>query len=157
MTRTRYAPAGAGAPRWSRPSHTHVRGPGAAPASVSARTSRPAASNTRTATGPAAALREGLAARGVRAGWWPAGPLDALLGPCAALDLMACNDSGVMHVAAALGVPTLSFHSLGRPEEWAPRSEAAIALHAERIADIAVAGAQAAAARLLAARPGRGA
>jgi hypothetical protein len=33
-------------------------------------------------------------------------------------------------VAAALGVPTLSFHSLGDPREWAPRGRRAVALSA---------------------------
>jgi ADP-heptose:LPS heptosyltransferase len=54
-----------------------------------------------------------------------------------------------MHVAAALGVPTLSFHSLGRPEEWAPRSRTAIALHQERIAAIGIDEAEQAARGLL--------
>jgi len=102
--------------------------------------------------GPAAALAGGLRARGLEAAWHAAGPLEGLLAPLAALDLVVCNDSGILHVAAALGVPTLSFHSLGRPEEWAPRSETAIALHAERIAEIAVDEAERAAARLLAGR-----
>jgi len=102
--------------------------------------------------GPAAALAGGLRARGIAPAWHAAGPLEALLAPLAALDLVVCNDSGILHVAAALGVPTLSFHSLGRPEEWAPRSETAIALHAERIAEIAVDEAERAAARLLAGR-----
>jgi len=100
-------------------------------------------------SGPARALQDGLARRGVRAAWWPAGPLDALVGPCVALDLMVCNDSGILHVAAALGVPTVSFHSLGRPEEWAPRGAHAVALHAERIEEIGVDAAEAAARRLL--------
>jgi heptosyltransferase-2 len=99
--------------------------------------------------GPARALADGLARRGVRAAWWPAGPLDMFVGPCAALDLMVCNDSGILHVAAALGVPTLSFHSLGRPEEWAPRGPRSIALHAVPIETIDVDAAEAAARRLL--------
>ena len=78
------------------------------------------------------------------------------MGPCAALDLMVCNDSGIMHVAAALGVPTVSFHSLGRPEEWAPRGAQAIALHSERIEDIGVEAAEAAARRLLGVGGGSG-
>ncbi len=100
-------------------------------------------------SGPARALVDGLARRGVRAGLVPAGPLDEFIVATSALDLMVCNDSGVMHVAAALDVPTLSFHSLGRPEEWAPRSETAIALHAEPIAGIPVDDAERAARRLL--------
>jgi hypothetical protein len=46
-------------------------------------------------------------------------------------------------------VPVLSFHSLGRPEEWAPRSETAIALHGEPIAVITVDDAERAARKLL--------
>jgi len=78
-----------------------------------------------------------------------AGPLDDFFAPVANVDLMICNDSGVMHIAAALGVPVLSFHSLGRPEEWAPRSETAIALHGELIAAITVDDAERAARKLL--------
>jgi heptosyltransferase-2 len=99
--------------------------------------------------GPARALLAGLAGRGVAAMLVPAGLLDAFVPRVAALDLMICNDSGVMHIAAALGVATLSFHSLGRPEEWAPRNETAIALHAEPIAGIGVDDAERAARRLL--------
>ncbi len=100
--------------------------------------------------GPARALVAALAARGIDAGFVRALPLGAFAGACAGLDLLACNDSGVLHVAAAVGAPVLSFHSLGRPAEWAPRNESAIALHAERIADIEVEAARAAATRLLA-------
>jgi ADP-heptose:LPS heptosyltransferase len=100
--------------------------------------------------GPARAVVEGLAAQGVRAALAPAGPLASFAAACAALDLLVCNDSGVLHVAAALGVPTLSFHSLGRPAEWAPQSATAIALHGEPIAAVTVADAERAARRLLA-------
>jgi ADP-heptose:LPS heptosyltransferase len=99
--------------------------------------------------GPAHDVLKGLRARGIGAALLPARSLDALLGPLGALDLLACNDSGMMHAAAALGVATLSFHSLGAPAEWAPRSETAIALHAEAIAGISVDTAVDAAARLL--------
>ena len=99
--------------------------------------------------GPAQALGDGLKRRGIAAEFVPAGSLDAFIPQVAGLALMVCNDSGVMHVAAALGVPVLSFHSLGRPEEWAPRSETAIALHGEPIAVITVDDAERAARRLL--------
>jgi ADP-heptose:LPS heptosyltransferase len=72
----------------------------------------------------------GLEARGVRAAFVPAGGIERFAAMCAALDLLVCNDSGVMHIAAALDVPTVSFHSLGRPAEWAPRGPHAIAFHA---------------------------
>lgn len=103
--------------------------------------------------GPARALAQGL---GASARWVPAGTLDSLIPQVAALDLMICNDSGVMHIAAALGVPTLSFHSLGRPEEWAPRNESAIGLHAEPIAGILPDDAERAAIRLLERASSRG-
>jgi ADP-heptose:LPS heptosyltransferase len=80
--------------------------------------------------GRAAALVAGLAARGVAAGLVPAAGIAEFAATCAALDLLACNDSGVMHIAAALGIPTVSFHSLGRPAEWGPIGDRAIALHA---------------------------
>ena len=102
--------------------------------------------------GPARAVHGGLLSRGVAAGLVPAGSLDDFVVAASALDLMICNDSGVMHIAAALGVPTLSFHSLGRPEEWAPRGNQAIALHAEPIVDIAVDDAFQAARSLLSSR-----
>jgi ADP-heptose:LPS heptosyltransferase len=83
----------------------------------------------------------------------PPGPIERFAAQCAALDLLVCNDSGVMHIAAALGVATLSFHSLGRPAEWAPRRAEAVALYAPGAADaISLADAKAAATRLLAAQ-----
>jgi ADP-heptose:LPS heptosyltransferase len=89
--------------------------------------------------GPARALADRLAARGLPAAFVPPLPLGAFAGACAGLDLVACNDSGVMHVASAAGAPVLSFHSLGRPEEWAPREPArARALHHVPIEGIAV-------------------
>ena len=100
--------------------------------------------------GRAAALCAGLEARGVRAAFIPAGGIERFAGVCAALDLLVCNDSGVMHVAAALEVPTVSFHSLGHPAEWAPRGPHAVSLHAARaIGSIPVPAAIAAAVGLL--------
>ena len=78
----------------------------------------------------AVALLGGLVARGARAGLVPAGGIESFAAACAALDLLVCNDSGVMHIASALGVPTVSFHSLGRPSEWGPRGDRAVALYA---------------------------
>ena len=86
--------------------------------------------------GPAAALLAALAHRGVRAAHVPPLPLATFAAACAHLDLLACNDSGVLHIAAAVGARTLSFHSLGRPAEWAPRGPRARALHHEPIAGI---------------------
>lgn len=100
--------------------------------------------------GPARALFEGLSARAVPAVLVAALPLAEFAAVLAPLDLVVCNDSGVMHLAAALGVPTLSIHSLGHPAEWAPRNEKAIALQGEPIARVSVAAALDAARRLLA-------
>ncbi|HET9325580.1 MAG TPA: glycosyltransferase family 9 protein [Candidatus Eisenbacteria bacterium] len=80
--------------------------------------------------GRAAAVVAGLAARGVTAGLVPAGGIGEFAAACSALDLLACNDSGVMHIAAAVGIPTVSFHSLGDPREWAPRHDRSIAFYA---------------------------
>src|SRR5262245_34297042 len=80
--------------------------------------------------GRAAGVVAGLAARGVAAGFVPAAGIERFAATCAALDLLACNDSGVMHVAVALGVPTVSFHSLGKPSEWGPRNDRSVMFHA---------------------------
>jgi len=39
------------------------------------------------------------------------------------LDFFLCNDTGVMHIAAALGTPTLALFGPTDPEFWAPVSE----------------------------------
>jgi len=92
--------------------------------------------------GRAAAVVAGLGARGVAAGLVPAGAIESFAAACAALDLLACNDSGVSHIAGALGARTVSFHSLGDPREWAPRSDRSVAFYAPHgIAAIPVAGA----------------
>jgi ADP-heptose:LPS heptosyltransferase len=101
--------------------------------------------------GRARAVRDGLLARGVRAGLVPAGSIGAFAGMAAHLALLVCNDSGVMHIAAALGVPTVSFHALGRPAEWAPANGHAAAFYADHaIETLPVAPALEAAERLLA-------
>jgi ADP-heptose:LPS heptosyltransferase len=99
--------------------------------------------------GPAHAVADGLRARGVTAPIVPPLPLAEFAGVLSALDLLVCNDSGVMHLAAAIGVPTVSMHSLGDPREWAPQSERAIALRGEPIARVSVEDVLAAARSLL--------
>jgi ADP-heptose:LPS heptosyltransferase len=85
-----------------------------------------------------------------------AGPIEGFIARCSALDLLVCNDSGVMHIASTLEIPTLSFHSLGDPAEWAPRHPRAVALHAPESADgISLEDAKAAAAQLLTAQERR--
>jgi ADP-heptose:LPS heptosyltransferase len=101
--------------------------------------------------GRALAVRDGLLARGVPAGLVPAGPIGLFASIAAHLSLLACNDSGVMHIAAALDVPTVSFHALGRPAEWAPANGRAAAFYADHaIGTLPVAPALEAAERLLA-------
>lgn len=100
--------------------------------------------------GRAALVVAELASRGVTAGIVPAGGIGEFAATCSALDLLVCNDSGVMHIAAAVGVPTVSFHSLGDPKEWAPRHDRAVAFYAPKsIATIPVQAALAAARELL--------
>tara|TARA_B100000029_G_scaffold451213_1_gene475629 strand:- start:31441 stop:32574 length:1134 start_codon:yes stop_codon:yes gene_type:complete len=36
------------------------------------------------------------------------------------VDLLVCNDTGVLHLAAAVGTPTLSFHATSDPVFWKP-------------------------------------
>jgi ADP-heptose:LPS heptosyltransferase len=81
--------------------------------------------------GRATAVHAGILVAGVEAAFIPAGPLKEFVGCAACLDLLVCNDSGVMHIAAALDVPTVSFHALGRPAEWAPRQEGAASFYAD--------------------------
>jgi ADP-heptose:LPS heptosyltransferase len=100
--------------------------------------------------GRAAGVVAGLAAHGVAAGFVPAAGIENFAATCAALDLLACNDSGVMHVASALGVPTVSFHSLGRPSEWGPLNDRSVAFYSPgRIEAIPVVAAAEAARALL--------
>jgi ADP-heptose:LPS heptosyltransferase len=82
--------------------------------------------------GRAAAVCAGLAARGVSAAFLPVAGIDRFAALCSRLAVLVCNDSGVAHIASALGVPTISFHSLGDPREWGPRGRRAIAFHAPR-------------------------
>jgi ADP-heptose:LPS heptosyltransferase len=78
----------------------------------------------------------------VIAGLVPARGIDVYAAICSSLDLLVCNDSGAMHIASAVGVPTVSFHSLGDPKEWAPQHDRAVAFHAPHdIAAIPVAAA----------------
>ena len=56
------------------------------------------------------------------------------------LHLLLCNDTGTMHIASALRVPTISFHSISDPAQWKPPHERHIGLRAEdkRITSITV-------------------
>lgn len=46
------------------------------------------------------------------------------------LQLFLCNDTGTLHIAAAMKVPTVSFHSLNDPAVWKPPHERHIAVRA---------------------------
>jgi heptosyltransferase-2 len=56
------------------------------------------------------------------------------------LDLVICNDTGVLHLAAAVGTPTVSFHATSDPKIWKPAGSRHTALYAAsgRIGDIPV-------------------
>jgi ADP-heptose:LPS heptosyltransferase len=47
------------------------------------------------------------------------------------LNLLLCNDTATMHIAAALQVPTVSFHSISDPLQWKPPHERHIGLRAD--------------------------
>ncbi len=47
------------------------------------------------------------------------------------LNLVLCNDTGTLHIAASQRVPTVSFHSLSNPAIWKPRHPRHIAVRAD--------------------------
>jgi ADP-heptose:LPS heptosyltransferase len=49
----------------------------------------------------------------------------------AQMDALVCHDSAFLHLAAAVGAPTVSIHGRGRIEEWKPPGDKHIALQAE--------------------------
>jgi ADP-heptose:LPS heptosyltransferase len=55
----------------------------------------------------------------------PTGHLIALIWRC---DLLICNNSGPLHIAAALGTPTVSMMGPTIPERWWPRGEGHIVI-----------------------------
>lgn len=46
------------------------------------------------------------------------------------LDLLICNDTGILHLAAAVGTPTVSFHAKSDPAFWKPIGEHHVAVYA---------------------------
>lgn len=46
------------------------------------------------------------------------------------MNLFLCNDTGTLHIAAAMQVPTVSFHSLNDPAVWKPPHERHLAVRA---------------------------
>lgn len=91
-----------------------------------------------------------LAARLPRAGEWTAGPEEELaeavrfddLGELARWmaggDLYVGNDSGITHLAAALGMRTLALFGPTSPRTWAPRGGNVRVLHYEPLEDLPV-------------------
>lgn len=47
------------------------------------------------------------------------------------MNLFICNDTGTLHIASAMQVPTVSFHSLNDPAAWKPPHERHIAVRAD--------------------------
>ncbi|MBT5873633.1 MAG: glycosyltransferase family 9 protein [Candidatus Latescibacteria bacterium] len=45
-------------------------------------------------------------------------------------DLLICNDTGVLHLSAAVGTPSLSFHATSDPAVWKPPASRHVALYA---------------------------
>jgi ADP-heptose:LPS heptosyltransferase len=46
------------------------------------------------------------------------------------IDLLLCNDTGILHLAAAVRTPTLSFHAISDPALWKPVGSRHVALYA---------------------------
>lgn len=46
------------------------------------------------------------------------------------MNLFVCNDTGTLHIASAMRIPTVSFHSTNDPAEWKPPHERHIAVRA---------------------------
>jgi heptosyltransferase-3 len=59
------------------------------------------------------------------------------------------NDSGITHLAAAIGVPALALFGPGSPANWAPRGANAAVLHTASFEELEVAVVLSAANRLL--------
>ena len=53
-------------------------------------------------------------------------PLDRLAGLVSLMDLLVCNNSGPLHLAAALGIPTVSTMGPSDPALWYPAGDSAV-------------------------------
>ncbi|MBI4552404.1 MAG: glycosyltransferase family 9 protein [Candidatus Latescibacteria bacterium] len=56
--------------------------------------------------------------------------LREVAGLLASLGLLVCNDTGVLHLAAAVGTPTVSFHAKSDPAFWKPIGDRHVAVYA---------------------------
>jgi hypothetical protein len=63
---------------------------------------------------------------------WKNIPLSELAGALAACRLFVGNDSGITHLAAAAGCPTVALFGTSDPDVWAPRGRTAYSLRAPR-------------------------
>ena len=70
-------------------------------------------------------------------------------------DMLICNDTGVLHLAAAVGLPTVSFHATSDPAIWKPPgpNHEALYTHGVSIASICLDAAFLAARRRLSSQP----
>lgn len=68
----------------------------------------------------------------------PSLSLREVAGVIRAADLLVCNDTGVLHLAAAVETPTLSFHATSDPAYWKPHGARHRAFYAasQRIEEI---------------------
>jgi heptosyltransferase-2 len=83
------------------------------------------------APGETAALNALKTLAGIPLAVAPALPLRQVAALLKALDLFICNDTGVLHLAAAVGTPTVSFHAISDPAFWKPVGPQFIALYAK--------------------------
>jgi ADP-heptose:LPS heptosyltransferase len=66
--------------------------------------------------------------------------LDELAAWLGGAKLYIGNDSGITHLAAALGIPTLALFGPTDPAKWAPRGENVRVLHAPTMTELSVEG-----------------
>jgi ADP-heptose:LPS heptosyltransferase len=84
-------------------------------------------------------------------------PLRAAAALLAHADLVLCHDSALLHLAAAVGTPTVSIHGRGDAARWKPPGARHVALQAPDCVPASVPPEQVAAAALAAVAAGAGA
>lgn len=90
--------------------------PGARPLLLGSRAEEPAADALLTQTSSNAASLVGQTS------------LQELVAILSRLDLVVCLDSGLLHLAAAVGTPTVSLFGPGDPARWSPQADGHVAL-----------------------------